>query len=267
MTTLIRLYPQAWRTRYGAELEDLITLRPLGLGGSIDLIRGALDAHRHPELVDPAAALPWADPETVSPRRLADLRYARRLGMASWIGAAFWLAGWVIAMNGPIVVDAGGSYRDGAAGAPFVIIAMLLLAAGLMGQMIRLPHSARIARIGAVVALITGPVWGLGPWILPFGVLALAGIVVLAVGSWWAKQWRWPSTAAVVGSALAGVIIVVVAMMGSGGDRMAMVDLMFVAIVVFTPIWLVVGGTLRSLPPVDETSIDAAGASAEPAGS
>jgi hypothetical protein len=46
--SLLRLYPAAWRSRYGAEVLDLLEERPPALRDSIDLIRGALDAHLHP---------------------------------------------------------------------------------------------------------------------------------------------------------------------------------------------------------------------------
>jgi hypothetical protein len=46
---LLRLYPRAWRERYGEELSaQLEAERPLRLGVVADLVRGALDAHLHP---------------------------------------------------------------------------------------------------------------------------------------------------------------------------------------------------------------------------
>jgi hypothetical protein len=54
---LLRLYPRAWRDRYGEELLALIeTQRPLGLGAWLDLLRGALVAHLHPLTADRDAA-------------------------------------------------------------------------------------------------------------------------------------------------------------------------------------------------------------------
>jgi hypothetical protein len=50
MKRLVRLYPRAWRERYGAELADLLGRRRASLGEAIGLIRGALDAHLHPSL-------------------------------------------------------------------------------------------------------------------------------------------------------------------------------------------------------------------------
>jgi hypothetical protein len=50
---LLRLYPRAWRERYGEELLALIEgQRPLGLGTWLDLLRGALVAHLHPLAAD-----------------------------------------------------------------------------------------------------------------------------------------------------------------------------------------------------------------------
>jgi hypothetical protein len=46
---LLRLYPRAWRERYGEELSaQLEAQRPLRIGIVADLVRGALDAHLHP---------------------------------------------------------------------------------------------------------------------------------------------------------------------------------------------------------------------------
>ncbi len=44
----MRLYPAAWRARYGTEMLDLLDERPPTWRDAIDLVRGALDAHLHP---------------------------------------------------------------------------------------------------------------------------------------------------------------------------------------------------------------------------
>ncbi len=56
MRRLIRLYPAAWRRRYGAELEQLVTdLRPSRSRAALvmDLVKGAVAAHIRKELVVP----------------------------------------------------------------------------------------------------------------------------------------------------------------------------------------------------------------------
>jgi hypothetical protein len=60
MTALLRLYPGAWRARYGDEMEVLLEERRLNRRDRLDLIRGALDAWLHPptpSLVPVIAAL------------------------------------------------------------------------------------------------------------------------------------------------------------------------------------------------------------------
>ena len=48
MRALLRLYPGAWRSRYGDEMEALLEQRPPGRRERLDLLRGALDAWLHP---------------------------------------------------------------------------------------------------------------------------------------------------------------------------------------------------------------------------
>lgn len=45
---LLRLYPRAWRTRYEAELLELLDARPPDRAARVDLVRGAVDAQLHP---------------------------------------------------------------------------------------------------------------------------------------------------------------------------------------------------------------------------
>src|SRR4051794_4376883 len=53
---LVGLYPRSWRDRYEAELIELLEQRPLTPAGAIDLIRGAIDAHLHPQI---GPSIPW----------------------------------------------------------------------------------------------------------------------------------------------------------------------------------------------------------------
>lgn len=45
----LRLFPAAWRERYGEEVEQLIADSEGGVRGDLDLVRGALDVQRRPE--------------------------------------------------------------------------------------------------------------------------------------------------------------------------------------------------------------------------
>jgi hypothetical protein len=47
---LVRFYPRAWRERYGAELEDLLSTQPVTPGLVSDMAFGIFDAYMHPRL-------------------------------------------------------------------------------------------------------------------------------------------------------------------------------------------------------------------------
>jgi hypothetical protein len=51
--SLLRLYPSHWRQRYEEEVGALVDAAPLSVGLVVDLLRGAFEAHAHPELGAP----------------------------------------------------------------------------------------------------------------------------------------------------------------------------------------------------------------------
>lgn len=57
LALLIKLYPAAWRRRYGAEYLVLLEETPLSWRVVLDVLGGALDARLHPELVQPGRAM------------------------------------------------------------------------------------------------------------------------------------------------------------------------------------------------------------------
>ncbi|TAK02352.1 MAG: hypothetical protein EPO36_02440 [Chloroflexota bacterium] len=250
MSRLVRLYPRAWQARYGEELEALAAARPLGLGGAIDLVRGALDAHRHPELVDPAVVAATVR-EPVSRQRYEDLRVARRLGLGTFVGAALLLIAPIVALNGPVVFDGDGAYRDGMAAVPFMLAAMAMLSGGLLGQLIRIGPGHRVTRAGAILAIICGPLWAFGPWLVGLWALALAGLVAFAVGAWRAGALPGAAVLAIVTPGVVNVAILAFGIM-SHVDRLQGANLFALAIAALAPIWLAIGATLLSLPDVQD---------------
>lgn len=58
MSRLVRLYPRAWRERYQDEFEALLEDRSGSIGDAIDTLRGAVDAHLHPQAADEVPQ-PW----------------------------------------------------------------------------------------------------------------------------------------------------------------------------------------------------------------
>jgi hypothetical protein len=240
MSRLLALYPKAWRDRYGAELRSLLIDRPVTSATRFDLLRGAFDAHRHPELVHPAVASPEA--------AAADVVIARRLGVAGLLGAVAWAVAWALAASGPLVVEPNGSsYRDGAAAFPFLILACGLLVAGLCGQLVILPRPARIARAGAVIAIPGAVLWALVPWNLAFAILVILGLGVLAFGAWFARAW--PLAASLALLAMVGAMPVVAAVALGLGPIAAVTAPVLGAFIAMPVIaWLTVGGTLLAQP-------------------
>jgi len=83
VTRLLRLYPGAWRDRYGDELVALLEEHPATALELFDLMRGALDAHLHPQVRGSGAAAP--DKEIPVNQRI--------LGAMAAIGGLVWIVG------------------------------------------------------------------------------------------------------------------------------------------------------------------------------
>lgn len=123
---LLRLYPRAWRRRYGEEFADLLARHPLTPAGIVDVARGALDAHRRHRrqgqegtmatLARRAAPLGAGLVAFACGVVLANLALGRLLGLVAW---AF---GW------PSLLRTG---RPGPLDAPWVLPAMTAAAVAL----------------------------------------------------------------------------------------------------------------------------------------
>jgi hypothetical protein len=50
-SSLLLLYPRAWRQRYGAEMKEMLTAQRLTLRTALDLVAGAIDARLNPQLL------------------------------------------------------------------------------------------------------------------------------------------------------------------------------------------------------------------------
>ena len=236
MSRLVGLYPAAWRERYEAEFVEILASRPPGVADRIDIVRGALDAHLHPQVRRPREVQP---PTPVD----GNVRIARRLGFGALAGAGLWVVAWIVVLLGPVRYDGYGAYRDGGAALPFLLGAVALLAGGLGGQLVHLPSHARLARFGAGVALPFMLLWGIQPWLLWLGVVMIAGLVLLAVGTYRSRAWpTWSSVAVAVGCLI--VVGLVTYGYSTTIDRMAGGVLLTIAAIAIVPAWLSVGATL-----------------------
>jgi hypothetical protein len=242
MSRFVSLYPHAWRARYEAEFHELIAERAPSLVERFDIVRGALDAHLHPQVRRPGNAL------SLAPLPEEDYRVVRRLGFAAVIGGLLWPIAFGIASIGPVVYDGQGAYRDGSAAMPFFFLAIVLLVAGLLGHQIRLPEDARLARGSALLAIPFLLMFGVGPWMWQFGLVAIGLLVVLAITGLRSGAWQLGASLAVIVACLGVVGIVAVAVAVASGDRMAGGAFFAAAGLTLVPVWLSVGATLIRRP-------------------
>lgn len=147
MTRLVRLYPRPWRDRYETEFVDLMSERPQSASAVLDLVRGALDAHLHPQ-VD-VTPMPWTH---------------RLPGIAIVTTGILWSAAIALLL-------ADGGY----AGDELIGLAAMTVLLGLPGDY-AMPYGRRILAafggLAAAVALIF-----LVPWEIA-GAVAVAAMVV-----------------------------------------------------------------------------------------
>ena len=171
---LLRLYPGAWRRRYGHELAILLEDRPPTARDRVDLVRGAIDAHLHP--IEP---LRW--PAT-----------------AAAIAGVVWTAGAAYALGQPSPPDWPGYLIETlplfAATVPLVWLAALGASTRLGTADPRGLGAARVLLvlgslawelllIRGIVTAWSGPELAIAASILAAGMILL-GLVLLRGGDW-----------------------------------------------------------------------------------
>lgn len=165
MSALIRLYPAAWRERYGAEFEALLAARPATLRDRVDIVLGALDARLSPQL----RSVPVARRALVTDRLAGGAAIAGGL-----IWSATYLIGWLVKAEGDLSLP--------------IVIAIGLMLLSLPGRYLR--AYARPVAIGAVAFALSIAVLvaELVPWspllLLPvLGILGAIGPGALALAA------------------------------------------------------------------------------------
>ena len=196
MRGLIRLYPTAWRARYGTEFEVLLADRPPKLKDRLDIVLGALDARISPQF----HAEPGAHRAHITDRLAGGAAIAGGL-----IWSVTYVAGWLLQAEGdlslPILVAVGlmllslpGRYlttyaRPVAIGASAFVLSIAVLVAELVpsSPLLLLPALGILGALGpgalALAAARAGIVardrWRLLLLTLPWPVI---GVVALFIG-------------------------------------------------------------------------------------
>lgn len=125
MSAILRLYPRAWRERYGDELLALLEDRPPSTLDLVDLVRGAFDARLHPQL-------PGTQP--VTPERKNPMS-DRLPGLAAIGGGLLFLAG--VAMIGLAPLPSFDGYRETGLAMPVIFLSLPLIDVALMAAAVR----------------------------------------------------------------------------------------------------------------------------------
>lgn len=150
MSALIRLYPAAWRARYGAEFEELLTERPPALRDLVDIVLGAVDARLTPQV---------ASEHVVRRAQVTD----RLAGAAAIAGGLVWsltyLGGWLLQAEGDLSLP--------------ILVAWALMLVSLPGS-----YLVRYTRAIVVGGLALAFSFGLlSPGVLPWGPMLLVPIL------------------------------------------------------------------------------------------
>ena len=129
----VGLYPRAWRDRYGDELEAVLETDGLGLRTRLDLIRGALDAHLHPDRPSPLPVV------------------------AALSASAFAVAHAIALATEPVPTDWPG-YLEAAL--PLIIASVLALIPAVIGLWLKLGDGdGALGRVGIVLATVGYAAW------------------------------------------------------------------------------------------------------------
>jgi hypothetical protein len=186
MSRLLSLYPRAWRDRYEAEVGDLIAARPMSFRDRFDLVRGAVDAWLHPQVMVGSGSA--HDDEA---RDLVST-------VPAVIGGLLWIAGGVIVAAAPYGAD---GYKVADLGILAFALAAFVSGAAALSIAQTLRVGSRGATASAVVMLASALLL-LTPW--PVLVIGFYGYVfsTIAFGALIARETMVGAGASLVGAAL-----------------------------------------------------------------
>ncbi len=175
MSGLIRLYPRAWRERYGLEFEGLLAERTPSARDVVDIVLAAVDAHFEPQV--PAVRLP---------RRAAT--GDRLAGAVAMAGGLTWCTAFIVAAI----------TRPDDFGLP-IFLALGLMVLSLPGRYLKAflrPVAIAIVALGVSLALAFGNLlpWELAvlvPSIVVVGMLGPGALALIAARARVHRRGRW----------------------------------------------------------------------------
>ena len=243
MSKLVRMFPAAWRDRYEAEFVGTLQERPIALAGSVDIVRGAVDAHLHPELIGGEPHL-WTH---------------RLPGLLATAAGLIW--SWYYLR---IVLAAPEEWGYG------VMIAMALMLFAVLGDYmasyVRQIGLAVILLIATIVLAGLQPLRVIGDGMLSFALGAAAALLLsggmltlAAVRAGIGARVRW---LLIVAGLVVPAIVAIPVMGGFGPTDRGGVAAMVVAILPYGIVWAIIGlrmtfrgsATIHDAPPTESTT-------------
>jgi len=206
MSALVRLYPAAWRARYGAEFETLLAERPPTARDLVDIVIGAVDARISPQVGEVALpTTPWT---------------SRASGGSAILGGLLWS-----------VVVAGAALDRSQGDDTLPMTLPLLIALGLMllslpGRYMRRyarPIILGVAAASISFAILYAEILPWGAWLLiPFGLIGGAvgpgAFALAAARAGIGSGTRWRLLAVLTPTSVIGIFL---ALSGLATDSMA----------------------------------------------
>jgi len=174
MKRIVRLYPAAWRERYGDEMEALLEDRPVGPFDLIDLLLGAFDAHLH--LRGLGHASEHRKGVTMSPMQTVISRN-KLIALTASVAAVLLLAIGLITIDNIQYFD---GTEDIVPTSTLMTLSMLLVAAGLGAVaagfvvMRRMPAEGAALAVGGSLTAALMTYWLIVPLLVAAGVSAYA---------------------------------------------------------------------------------------------
>jgi hypothetical protein len=247
MSRLVRLYPQAWRDRYEDEFLGLITDRPPTLVDVIDIARGAVDAHLHPQL-------PGSEPEPQPLTHRIPGLIALTAGLLLTANVTY------LAVRTDLASDWGS----------LIGIAFVLMLISLPGDYMAAGHGRRIAiGLGVIVACFVGlaaiPAWPIKLVLAAIGYLVfLGGMLALAavragIGS--SGRWR------LIGLTIALPVLIGIPAAVGVTETSPSIRLIYALIIPYGLAWLLIGlrMAIRGAPTIVDSPADIVASEVHPA--
>jgi len=254
---LVRLYPAAWRRRYGDEFEALLEERALGPFDVADVLLGAFDAH-----------LLRRGLRATSGNRKGFTMSLRLGGSAAILGALLWVFGFGIASGISQVSGNDDPFPAAAmilAGTVFLLFALVGLSAfqarqhpALVWAAFAIPALGNLVSIVGLIGMAVMPdrpfIGGMSPWaVWSIGLAAMVGGSVLFAAATWLTRALSRGASLLLGASALVVVVGIGIVLGTPGvlpqeSQVLLIPIMLAHIAGW--IWLGIDALRRSRPGV-----------------